>query len=865
MASFDLGFLSIQDTKQRNLQEESVFGMAGNIDSAACTEVFVGLIFILVILEITFSYLEERAKEHEVSELFEKLKKELTMMGILSFVVFVYQTASSSDNQYYEAFEMSHIVILFIAISFIIQASFLLRFAIHKGRAFLMAQRVSCAELVDKYDNMKKSDETLSWMFDDSHWAMPAIPAFRTDIENKLLERFFIGKHKLPNEFRFAHYMSKLFQKYVSELGEVSTINWTILAILIVLNLCRIKAVDHVEVKKLCPGLYDVEEEDEEAENDTVEEEEERPICFEYIYGYAMFIIFLLFVWILTVYLFSAYYHRKLLSMCLVKEDVVKDKAKGRENYMVVLRQIAREETKQEEELLFGAVSSKGNSALPNTRPSQRGSARVSNISPHRPKSFRKSSIGNKARNNSKDKVTFVDNPVHHDDTEMGGDTTIQILPAPDEIPSELTTQLGLPGRVIGSSQKVKNREALKEQQENAAVEAKKEEVESTNWFHEILRIVFPKFFSKLNVAESEFTHIFWFNYPKLYFVMVELVLLLQCFYISIWATQLIPLLAEHDNPSETIGWGIALTFPIFINFGMISLILTRAVMLRAVTGVHAEVLGEVTEEALEEENCIDKLRVAVRSKLEQDEMFFEHTEDPSAVSSSAKDILDNDGKKDDDKNELGEAETAPLTKTRSAGPNAGQSGDMVVDEVTRMKMKMRHVFDHYDEDDSGAIGEAEFLVFLTDLNVYLSSKAFKILWLAIDFDLSGEVSWDELFVILFPELKSEMKKELAVMKKIRDAMANKMISQNILKKTDQLTHMREVFDKFDADDSGTMDVDEMATLIKEYLPEMDDKMSMMVFAAIDLDGEGGIDWLEFRDVFFGVAEDVNRKSLSWF
>ena len=37
MASFDLGFLSIQETKQRNLQEESVFGMAGNMIGESAT------------------------------------------------------------------------------------------------------------------------------------------------------------------------------------------------------------------------------------------------------------------------------------------------------------------------------------------------------------------------------------------------------------------------------------------------------------------------------------------------------------------------------------------------------------------------------------------------------------------------------------------------------------------------------------------------------------------------------------------------------------------------------------------------------------------------------------------------------------
>tara|TARA_B110000090_G_C12956915_1_gene283458 strand:- start:38 stop:235 length:198 start_codon:yes stop_codon:yes gene_type:complete len=57
--------------------------------------------------------------------------------------------------------------------------------------------------------------------------------------------------------------------------------------------------------------------------------------------------------------------------------------------------------------------------------------------------------------------------------------------------------------------------------------------------------------------------------------------------------------------------WAFAFTIPGLFNFVIIRLILKRAVMLQAICGVHAEVLGEVKEEAIEEEHCLDKLRLA--------------------------------------------------------------------------------------------------------------------------------------------------------------------------------------------------------------------------------------------------------------
>ena len=98
--------------------EVDVFGIAGALNAQAAGLVFSLVIFTLVLLEIAFSKAEDWASEHETNELFNKLKKELTMLGIVSFLTFIYTSATNiTSGKYYEAFEMSHIVILFIAFS----------------------------------------------------------------------------------------------------------------------------------------------------------------------------------------------------------------------------------------------------------------------------------------------------------------------------------------------------------------------------------------------------------------------------------------------------------------------------------------------------------------------------------------------------------------------------------------------------------------------------------------------------------------------------------------------------------------------------------------------------------------------------
>jgi len=88
-----------------------VFGMLGTLNADACVTVFVGVLVLLILLEYLFEKLEKYAKDEKMSELFEKVRKELMMMGMLSFLIFLYETIAVSKGQaitnpYYESFEV---------------------------------------------------------------------------------------------------------------------------------------------------------------------------------------------------------------------------------------------------------------------------------------------------------------------------------------------------------------------------------------------------------------------------------------------------------------------------------------------------------------------------------------------------------------------------------------------------------------------------------------------------------------------------------------------------------------------------------------------------------------------------------------
>ena len=828
--------------------EESVFGLAGNIGTEAGTFVFFGLIVGLVFLEVIFAKAEEWAKEHESNELFEKLKKELTMMGILSFTVFIYQTAyANSENEYYMAFEMSHIVILFIAIAFIIQASFLLQFAFKEGKHFLLAQRTTASDLLDMYKVMNKESPWATWFFNKSPFWVPAFPAFRNDIENKLIEKLFLMKHKLPEEFRFAHYMSKLFSNYISELGEVSPVSWCLLGILVLFNWARIAAVDSTYEPRLCPREEEGEEEEEgegrrllgkiflghlahnlnkgvrralnEEESEEGAEEEFHPVCYEFIFEYSFVIIINLGLVMICVYLASAWYHQTMLKALLDEEGLEWDNTKGRELYIEVLKCMAEDEDE------VRSASKEGTSRHPSVLPGRKGSyvGRDRSGTLNSVSSVVENPVVSKVKPAEESKV-FVDKK-----TEQAQVQELAVRSAAPTTPTRKPSKRYSLGMYSKKTMEVMRQEQSALLDEAKHKEEEEKELKKRGVTARVKATLYKLFYGEQ--GEGHLDGIFFLSNPNLFFGAVEFTLLMQCLYIAMWATQLVPLLTQSDEKVKAIAWGFGLTVPMIVNFLIIRLILSRSVMLQAVCGVHPQVLGEVTEEAIEEDHCLERLRKAVRCRLEAE------AEATRMAALSPEDAMVDEG-----------------------APEIAQH-----EKVASYKVHLKRIFDSYDDDSSGAIGEKEFVTMLNDLCVYFSKSSFKILWLAIDFDLSGEVSWDELFVIMFPELKAEMKRELAIVNKLREALGNKFIEMKLANKEDQLAYMRTVFETYDADKSGTIDVDEMEGLVMEYIPDMDSKGTEQLFAAIDIDGEGGIEWSEFSDIFFGIDSVQEKKNLKWF
>lgn len=119
-----------------------VFGAINLADPQSITIGLLIVIGVLIFLELLFEELDKIALKRNQGAIFSKLKHELMILGIISFSVFMFQSAFSNspeviENEYFLAFEVAHIIILFMAFSFITQAFILVNFTEKDGKDFI--------------------------------------------------------------------------------------------------------------------------------------------------------------------------------------------------------------------------------------------------------------------------------------------------------------------------------------------------------------------------------------------------------------------------------------------------------------------------------------------------------------------------------------------------------------------------------------------------------------------------------------------------------------------------------------------------------------------------------------------------------
>jgi Ca2+-binding EF-hand superfamily protein len=165
-------------------------------------------------------------------------------------------------------------------------------------------------------------------------------------------------------------------------------------------------------------------------------------------------------------------------------------------------------------------------------------------------------------------------------------------------------------------------------------------------------------------------------------------------------------------------------------------------------------------------------------------------------------------------------------------------------------KTFLKEYFFRYDKADTGEVGEKDFMRVLGDLGVYLSRDGFKILWTAVDFDLSGALDWGEIEVLLFEDDEEEEVPELEAVTELRQALQEMLTTQQV-PVTEMEAYLEGVFKAFDEDGSGSMEEDEFAGLLRTLGINVDADKVSDVFSAVDVEHSCDISFDEFFAVVF--------------
>lgn len=152
----------------------------------------------------------------------------------------------------------------------------------------------------------------------------------------------------------------------------------------------------------------------------------------------------------------------------------------------------------------------------------------------------------------------------------------------------------------------------------------------------------------------------------------------------------------------------------------------------------------------------------------------------------------------------------------------------------------LRETFDAVDEAQIGSIGKEQLGKAMRILRIQFSEVELNEAVREIDLDGSGQIEWPE-FLFLMDQFGSNF------------SIENKFSQE-------RLDEMREVFRMFDADNSGTLDINELRDVMHSIGLAPEDWEIRAMIAEVDGDNSGSIDWSEFLYLMSKKTVDAENQ-----
>ena len=225
------------------------FGVINEIPVITGTECFIATILLLLVFEYILGGVDLLKDVFPTAYLmFQKIFKELMIMGIVSFTVVMFETSRIfKSEEILLAVDVAHILLFFMALFYVVNAILLIQLCALSAAKNRKFYRLSLENVLSKMYLSRG-------LFENFLFQWSIIPGLerREMIEFKVYEIFFKKTYSLAENFAFADYLIGCNQKRCIRLLDMGVFTWVIIIILSLLNYARVRISTQIGVK--CAG-----------------------------------------------------------------------------------------------------------------------------------------------------------------------------------------------------------------------------------------------------------------------------------------------------------------------------------------------------------------------------------------------------------------------------------------------------------------------------------------------------------------------------------------------------------------------------------------------------------------------------------
>lgn len=217
------------------------FGSIGDIKNIEGTLCFLLVIAFVTCAEFIIGFLEYLLEGNAIyNQMIQKVYKELMLMGIISFLIIMYNASEENPSPtvqlWIKSIDFGHIILFFVAIFFVVHAFLLIHSSRGIGKKYIERYCLPISELVAQVE------ETFQYRIGKYFYEQNYIPfsPVRETVEFKIYQLLFKHIYCLPDDFNFAYYLTGCFEKYALKSVEMGITTWGVLVLLVITNFIRV-------------------------------------------------------------------------------------------------------------------------------------------------------------------------------------------------------------------------------------------------------------------------------------------------------------------------------------------------------------------------------------------------------------------------------------------------------------------------------------------------------------------------------------------------------------------------------------------------------------------------------------------------